>query len=109
MKKALLAGLLLVFSAATFSAQQVNVLQLVGDRYARKPIMEMVARYGMPDNQMKIGKHDVYTWVHEDVMYFDRLPPLRIKCQLAAYVEDGETVANISMTGDYGACVKFIP
>lgn len=93
---------------ASAPAQDINVVQRVGDRFVGKAAGTMFARYGAPPRQMETGGVTVYTWERSDTLYFRTQPPLVVRCQLDAYVSDG-VVRTVGVNGKQAACVQFLP
>lgn len=95
-------------ACATTQQEQVNVQQLVGDRYVGQPILAMNGRYGAPLRKMEMGDDTVYSWeVNRDLVIGGA--PLHLHCQLDAYVTSAGMVRTLGVSGNQGACVSFIP
>lgn len=89
--------------------QGPNILQAIGDRYAGRPLTELMGRYGAPARQMQVGAETIYSWEVADTLYFGSQPPLYVRCQLDAYVPETGIVRTVSINGKEGACIRFMP
>lgn len=60
---------------------------LIGGRYVGRPAM--FERYGVPPREALVQGHTVYSWEAQAMQRFETLPPEDYRCQLDAYVLDG--------------------
>lgn len=95
--------------ASTGSEAGPDVTNAVGQRFAGRPVSEMLGRYGAPLRSMEVGGETVYSWEARDTLFFNTQPPLPVRCQLDAYVPASGVVRTVGVTGQMGACPKFLP
>lgn len=81
--------------------------ELMGMRFAGKPVQVMMSRYGAPLRETKVGSETVYSWERSTIMYFRTQPPMPVKCQLDAYVRSDGIVRTVGLSGQNGACPLF--
>lgn len=140
MRNGLAAGMVLALAGcatADLGPTSGELIQMVGDRYAGRPVADMAARYGMPDAQARMGGEVVYSWrasrtlrIREPtearragfvgdpawgrVPYVETITalesaPYEYRCQLDAYVRPDGVVRTIGLNGKLGACDLFAP
>lgn len=90
-------------------SMSASIQQAIGDRYAGRPVADMLARYGAPEQRMPQGAETIYTWRRTETVYYSTQAPLVATCQLDAYVQRDLTVRTIGLNGQNAGCPGFQP
>lgn len=88
---------------------QINVTQVIGDRYVGGPVQQLMVRYGAPRREMKLQGETIYTWEREKTMHFEYSAPLHLQCQLDVYVKPDGVIRTLGVSGKQLACEMFLP
>lgn len=94
---------------ASYGPTAQELTNLVGGRFAGRPVQEMTGRYGAPLRQQQVAGETVFSWERSRTMTFSSQPPAFVRCQLDAYVRPDGIVRTIGFSGQLGGCDAFAP
>lgn len=83
-------------------------LNAIGQRFVGRNVLEMSAVLGAPMRSLPLGELVIYSWERTSTMYFETRPPLILRCQLDAYVNQSGVVTNVGFSGQQGGCDRFL-
>lgn len=116
-----------------------DVTQSIGDRYVNRPVQDIAARYGIPDEQTEFQGERVYTWhfatnrqwrrpvetttagtIGDPSRPWAQVPyhqtttaisteTTRYECRMDVYVRPDGTIRTLGLHGQVGACETLTP
>ena len=77
--------------------------------YANGPVAMLANKLGAPSGESRIGGTKAYLWEAQANLaaIVPGSQPIPLQCELQVFVDDKDTIRNVFMKGQDGACQQF--